>query len=576
MSFTLLPLAAVLAGLAGLAALLYALQRLRIRHRPVTVVTTLFWRVAAEEAPARTFTERFRHPWAYALILLIAALLWLAFAGPEPARSPGGAFHVLVLDGSAGMAAGARFDAAVAALQRTVSGLPVDQRQVIWSGAGERTLLNPGEHALLMEKRLAGLRPEPAPAGVEGLLRQLAAAGRPGRATNVVIFGDAPVRAETLALLPGVNVSRAGLGARPAARNAGITALGVTEAASGAWDRVDVFVRVESDQKPAGPPPALQLDLDGREVPAAQLRPVRGDAAQGYLLADLPAAGGLLSVRLAAADALALDDVARVRLPDKPRLKVQLAPSLARSLRPVLEADPAVQLVERDAQVVIRRAGEAFGAGLPALEFVPAGAQQPAFRIVHPAKLDSAAVFEHAVQAIGLKEIDAMALAQAARRPVEATVATGPQWRFEVWQELLSEEFNFTQARAFPLFIAQALRWLAGARTGHPVVAAGRPLTNEALEPADRILGAQDRVIDPLGVPYVPAQAGELRRENEARPLAVSLLDPATTLGAAGGASALAVSGTRGLGLNPATWLLLAALVLLGVEWYLYQTGRVP
>jgi len=84
MNFSQLSPAAVFAGLAALAALLYALQRLRVRHREVTVPTTLFWKIAAEKAPARTFRERFRHPWAYLLFLLIASLLWLAFAGPGP------------------------------------------------------------------------------------------------------------------------------------------------------------------------------------------------------------------------------------------------------------------------------------------------------------------------------------------------------------------------------------------------------------------------------------------------------------------------------------------------------------
>ena len=572
MNFANLPLAGVLAGLAGLAAVLYALQRLRIRHRQVTVATTLFWKVAAEEAPARTLRERFRHPWAYALILLITALLWLAFAAPEPAKTEGGTFRVLVLDGSAGMAAGTRYSDAVAALESYVRGLPAESRQVLWSGAGVRTLLNPGEHELLLKKRLADLVPAAAPAGVENLLRQLATAGRPGRTTEVVIFGDAPVRPETLALTPTLKIARAALGERKTARNAGITALGVTEAESGAWDRVDVFVRIESDQKYAASD-ALQLDLDGTALPASALR---GDAAKGYLLPDLPAAGGLLTVRLTTDDALSLDNIARIRLPDRPRLKVQLSPTLAGALRPVLEADPAVQLTETDAKVVVRRAGETLGANLPALEFVKSDGARPAFKITHPEKLDSATVMEQAVSAIGLKEIDTMALADAARRPIEVAIATGPQWRFEVWADLLSEDFDFTQSRSFPLFIANAVRWLADTRSGHPYLAAGRPLAGETLAGGDRILGPQGRVLDPLGVPFVPEQAGELKVENTTRPLAVSFLDPATTVGAAGAAPALAKPAASGLGFNLITWLLLGGLLLLAWEWYLYQSGRVP
>lgn len=576
MSFANLPVAWVLAGLGALAALLFALQRLRVRHRDVTVVTTLFWRVAAEEAPARSFVERFRHPWAYALFLLIVSLLWLAFSGPEPSRTSGGAFQVLVLDGSAGMAAGSRFKDAVAALRRHARRLPADQRQIVWCGGTVKTLLNPGEHELLLDRRLEGAGPEAAPAGVERLLRQLAAASRPGRATEVVIFGDAPVRAESLALTPGLRVARADLGTSKAGRNAGVTALGVTEAAAGGWDRVDVFFRVEGNQPAAVAPDALHVELDGRAIPAAELKVVRGDAANGYLLPNLPAAGGLLTVRLGPVDSLALDNIARLRLPDRPKLRVQLSASLQRWLLPVLEADPAIELTTENPQVVVRQQGETLGGSRPALEFVPAAASRPAFQITHPEKLDSNAVLHHAVKAIGLKEIDAMSLAATARRPVEVTIGAGPEWRIEVWRELLADDFNFTKTRAFPLFIANSLRWLARARGGYPFAAAGRPLAGETLELGDRALGADGRALDPLGVAFVPEKAGDLRLENSARPLAVSLLDPASTLGSDVGASALVAPASGGLATNPAIWLLLAALVALVVEWYLYQTSRVP
>jgi hypothetical protein len=574
-SFANLPLAWVGGGLAALATLLYVLQRLRVRHRQVTVVTTLFWRVAAEEAPARTLVERFRHPWAYAFILLIVSLLWLAFAGPQPSRTQSGSFHVLVLDGSAGMAAGTRFKDAVAALKSHVSRLSPDQRQVVWCGAGTRTLLNPGEQELLLTKRLAGLQPEAAPASVENLLRQLAVSSRPGRATEVVIFGDAPVRAETLALTPSLMVARAPIGPRKTPRNAGITALGVTEAESGAWDRVDVFVRVESDRPAAGPADLLTIDVDGREVPVTELRAVRGDSTKGYLLRNLPAAGGLLTARLTTDDAVPLDNVARIRLPEKPRLKVQLSPSLDHVLRPVLEADPAIQITDTGAKVAIRRQGENVGPSLPALEFVPSAAH-PAFLITFPEKLDSTAVFDHAVNAIGLKEIDAMSLADSAKRPIEVAITSGTQWRFEVWEELLSDDFNFTKSRAFPLFVANSLRWLAEVRSGYPFVAAGRPLVSETLELDNRVLDAEGHVLDPLGVPFVPPQAGQIKVEHGGRPLEVSLLDPASTLGAARAGSALTEQASAGLSANPVVWLLLAALGLLGLEWYLYQTSRVP
>lgn len=572
MNFTHLSLPGVLGGIAVLAGVLYAMQRLRVRHRPVTVVTTLFWRVAAEEAPARTLRERFRHPWAYALILVILCLLWLAFAGPEFKRNESAAFQVLVLDGSAGMAVGGRYEEAVAALKKQVGRLPVGQRQVLWSGGGVRTLLNPGEHALLLDRRLGSLKPVAAPDAMPALLRSLAASARPGQSTEVVVFGDTALPPDLLARLPGIRVARASLSKRPPTANSGITALGLTDASSGAWDRVDVFLQVEGS--PGGPDPRarLRLDLDGREVPNTDLRPF----GSGYLLSDLPAAGGLLSVRLEGADALGLDNSARLRLPEKPRLRVLLSPSLATELSGVLTADSAVELVTADAALVVRRQGESIGAGLPSLEFVPASDTQPAFRVLHPDSFDSAAVFRHAVTAIGLREIDSMAIAQSAGRAVTAEVATAPQWRFEVWQDLLSEEFNFTQSRAFPLFIANALRWLGGARRGPAYVAAGQPLERDALEPEDRFIDAGGRVLDPLGAAFVPEQAGDLPRAGSDRPLAVSLLDAATTLGSQGDVPVSTLPASGGPTAHPATWLLLGALGLLLIEWYLNQTGRVP
>ena len=74
MSFTALSGSAFLGGLVATAAVLYALQRLRVRHESRTVVTSLFWREATEETRARSLFERFRHPLAYAMALLCAGL----------------------------------------------------------------------------------------------------------------------------------------------------------------------------------------------------------------------------------------------------------------------------------------------------------------------------------------------------------------------------------------------------------------------------------------------------------------------------------------------------------------------
>ena len=579
MRFAALPGVWVLAGLAALAAGLYVLHQLRTRYRELTVVTTLFWRALVDEAPARTLRERFRHPWAYALILTICALVWIALAEPRFEQAPDDTFHVLVLDGSAGMAAGDRFAQAVDQLERYTSQLPAERRQVIWSGADLRPLLNPGEDELLLRRRLDGRAPEPAPASVERLVRQVIATRPASHPTSIVVFGDAPVRQPVIDRLPqGVAVKRASAPA-PIDGNAGVTALGIADAASGLWDKVDVYVEVRAT---AGRRPPLaadvQIDLDGRAVPPVAVAPLVADSGTSFVIPDLPAAGGLLSVTLAGSDALALDDVARVRLPRKPIVHVLVSPSLAPLMGPAIEADPGARLTAERPDVIIRRAGEALGGDAPALEFVPAASQPQAFFLVHPETLDSHVIFRRAVEDIGLRQIDAMGLAQSSGRPIEVSIGAGRQWRISVWDELLDDEYNFTRSRAFPLFVANAVRWLAGTKAWYPYAAAGRPLSTAVPGERSRVIASSGRAIDPVGADFVPARAGDLPREAGDTPLAISLLDLRATAGTRD--DALAPANLATIGFAPrtglATWLLLVALGLLVFEWRHYQAGRLP
>ena len=178
MSPTALTAAALLAGLVAVAAALYALQRLRVRHESRTVVTSLFWREATEETRARSLFERFRHPLAYAMALLCAGLLWLG-AGRLDGERADGTRHVFLLDASAGMGrdagSGTRFDLAVDALEAELADAPRDRTEVLWCGAHVRTLLAPGEDRSLLRPRLAGRLPDPAPASVGRALRSRSA-----------------------------------------------------------------------------------------------------------------------------------------------------------------------------------------------------------------------------------------------------------------------------------------------------------------------------------------------------------------------------------------------------------------
>ena len=83
MTFTFLSTIATLAGILSLALALALLQRLRVQHREIEVVSTLFWQAAVKETRARVFIKEFRHWPAWLLLVLIASALWVLLAGPR-------------------------------------------------------------------------------------------------------------------------------------------------------------------------------------------------------------------------------------------------------------------------------------------------------------------------------------------------------------------------------------------------------------------------------------------------------------------------------------------------------------
>lgn len=589
MSFANLSPLMVAAGLAGLAALLYAMQRLRIRYREIEVVTTLFWREALHEAPARVFRQRFRHWPAYLLILAICSLIWIAIAEPNLNVGSGDDNYVLLLDGSAGMArttnAGeTRFDQAVASLKGDLAGLPTDSRRVLMVGATVRNLLAPGEHSLLFDQRLESLAPEVAPSGMEQQLRHLARFAGTDE-TTVLIYGDAPISAKVLdGLPPSMIVQRAtDIDIDPG--NAGITALGVGEPSSGRWSEVDVFLKIEHDDDRVAAMGDFTINVDSVPLDGATVEVGSEDGS--FIVRGVPATGGLLAVILNEDDQLGLDNEARLRLPDRTRMRVLLSPSLSPALGIALASDLAVELVEDGADIaadiVVRRRGETLGVGLPALEFVPMADQQAAFLLSYAGDWDDRLELASAVESLGLNQIDAMGLAETSGQAIEVAIEPGTTSTFSVWEELLGPEYNFVQSRSFPLFVARSLRWLADTRAWYPYAAAGEPLRTEVDGRAHEFVDKNGEVLETLGTPFVPGKAGPLPDASGDDAIYVSLLDPATTMAdkaisddsrATEIASAGLVDGIRAQDLM--TWLLVLALLLLSAEWYFYQKGRMP
>ncbi|WP_446830510.1 BatA domain-containing protein [Candidatus Foliamicus sp.] len=563
----------VLAGVAGLAGLLYLVQRLRIRYTEVAVPTAMLWREAVRDAPVRVFRRRFRHWLAYLFSLLICCLLWLGLAEPRLDAPEGSDYHVLFLDGSAHMSAPGDLQRAIESLREDLRGIAENRREVIWGGAWNQKLLDAGEASLLFERRLDGLAPDGAPSAVEEQIRLLALPGAYPESVRLIIYGRAPVSVEALEGLPeGLRVQRA-QGFDEPGPNRGIVVLGLGAAASGRWDAVDVLLRLASTGNLSTGPSDVQLSLDG--APLSGVRMERA-APDGLVLRDVPARGGLLEARIAGEDALPADDTAQLRLPARRQLKVAVSASLGSVLEDAVRADPGLTLAEEDADVVFRQTDEVYGGDLPALEFAPMSEQETAFEIQYKGNSAAELALRDILQGLGLNLIDGAGLATEAARPVGVRVTAGESRRVEAWLELLDERFNFTASRAFPLFVSRAARWLVETDAVYAYLAAGRTAPEES---TDFALTAPDNSATRLlGAALPPPRAGMLEPAGGGPAYPISLLSTAVTLGQPGvelPAFSVEAAGLAGPSLL-VLLLILAALALLVGEWYAYQRGMMP
>jgi hypothetical protein len=374
MSLLALSLPLYLLGLPVLAGLLYLLHRLRIRHRRLEVVTTLFWQEAIEEARARVFVQRFRHPLVYAFLLLIALLLWTGFADPQLASKAQERNLILVEGSSLHMDKQGSAQARLA-VQDLLRVMPADGRSVIWCGKRERVLLLAGEHPALLEARWTDTGPEACPSRLAEIVARLAEQQRLSASDSTVsdssvsdssvserrmplrliLVGATSLPKQLLEHLPlDMRVENLPLASDPLATapltsaaepirrsdRPELLSLGLAPAESGDWNRVDVLLRLRAASGSASP--ELRLELGGKSLAVRPLH-TREEDADRFLLTSLPANGELLQV-FVAGQAEALGTLA---LPQRPVLQVQIDEGLPSELSAVVDADPGLSRVSQ-------------------------------------------------------------------------------------------------------------------------------------------------------------------------------------------------------------------------------------
>ena len=573
-----------LLGIPVLAGVLFLLHRLRIRHRRLEVVTTLFWQEAIEEARARVFVQRFRHPLVYAFLLLLSLLLWAGFADPRLSPDPEEQTLILV-EGSARHVTEAGTAAALEAVQDLLTSMPRDGRTVLWCGAQQRTLLAPGEPVPLLAARWEGLEPASCPSTIAGIVARMGdlqsqAPEDTRLPLHMIVVGTSSLPEVLLAGLPtDVRVETLALpafpGAEDAARSTRLVSLGLAPSRRGTWDDVDVLILLRTAPGSTPESPRLQVGGQPWSVPPAEI-PLPGlDApelsAEGiirYLFEYLPAKGQLLEVFVGQQT----EPLGSMVLPDRKILDVQLEAGLPDELRAVLEADPGLRLVDNDPDVRIgtRRAPE----GTAQLWLDPKG-DETVLRFVHAAGRRGEASLRKRFGSLGLANIDAAgstAKGSADGSGVPETVrmefVAGPARAIEMPLQLLGDGFNFVQSRAFPLFFAEAIRWLAGSQEAPRRVAAGELLAGTTGAWTD----AQGDVLDPVGASIHLPHAGVYRGKDDAV-LAASLQSPLddSPTQALPELEAPSSAGTALL-----FWISLLALLGLVAEWFLVRTGRMP
>ncbi|MGB0597532.1 MAG: hypothetical protein ACPGLY_12665 [Rubripirellula sp.] len=531
MSFALLSTLVVLLGVLGLATALWLAQRLRVQHREVEVLSTLFWEAAIEETRARVFVRRFRHWLAWILLVAIASLLWMLLA--QPTRSPAdGTKHVVLLDWSVDDAEQRQADLRLA-IERAET-LPTTAREIVAVGSHLETLLAAGEPIEMAAIRAS--HPESqavarSPQGMRWAIEALSYRASPESPLAMHLVGNVEVeRAYLNALRNDLTIYRIPRDAN--ASQTQLLTLGVADSVSGRWGMVDVAIGFPLDQ--VFNAASVRITVDDQPVAQSLQRQSESE----FQLLDVVADGGTLRVEV--------DDkiIGEMTLPTRELIRVAIDESVPETLRELIRLDKACQIVSSDAEVRV-------GSGADS-NFRLSTEDESAF-LIESDHEDPKAALSELINELALQQIDAMAIAEESGRVIDVQVAAADRRSIAIWSNLFTPTFDFAESRACPIFVARSIRWLANQPAMVPWAEQGERLPVASPE-FDRASGASAATEDGRQI--------QTARLSQPIAKAADLLDsPAAGL-------------FSRVGLM--TWLGLIVSTLLAGEWMLYQRGRMP
>ncbi len=531
MSFALLSTLAVLLGVIGLAAALWLAQRLRVQHREVEVLSTLFWEAAIEETRARVFVRRFRHWLAWLMLVAIASLLWMLLA--QPTRSPAdGTKHVVLLDWSVDDPEQRQADLQLA-IQRAET-LPATAREIVAVGSHLETLLAAGEPIEMAAIRATDQDSQDvirAPQGMRWAIEALSFRANPESPLAMYLVGDVELEQTYL------NALRNDLTIYRIARDASVPpsqllTLGVADSVSGRWGMVDVAI---------GFPPEQAIDVASVRItvddqPVAQSLEQQSESE--FQLLDVVADGGTLRVDV--------NDktIGEMTLPTRELIRVAIDESVPETLRELIRLDKACQIVTSDAEVRV-------GAG--ADSNLRLSTETESAFLIESDREDPQAALSELINELALQQIDAMALAEESGQVIDVQVAAADRRSIAIWNSLFTPSFDFAESRACPILVARSIRWLAN-----------QPAMVPWAEQGDRL---------PVASPEFDRASGAIATTDDGRQIQTTRLSQPVAE-----ASDLLASPAAGLfsRVGLMTWLGLIVSALLAGEWMLYQRGRMP
>jgi hypothetical protein len=494
MTFTGIPSWAVLVLVGAAAGLLAVLHLLRVRPRPLRVVTTLFWRQAAEAAKARTLLERFRHPLTYALLLLICSLVVLALGRPERrAGTESQVSKVFILHAGASMSArdartgGSRLGAASQALLAEARNLALSDRlAVVVADPWPRILQGFEDPRPVLARRLSQVKPAQQPAAgppAEALAGSLLH-GRPH--PEIVVFTDrAPDETTGLPANEAPPVRRVRVGS--AASNTAILSAmfvpdqqnplkGAFRIRAGHWGPDAKAVRVRVHR--AGGAPLLDAT-----------RPITPGTTADFTADGLQADGDRVKVELTGDDAVEADNRAVFRLPLRQAIRVATDDAVPNPIGVLLstapEMDTSAPLGKEDVRILVGRGSK--GTTVPAVVIIEEGTRIESglpVRTTGDSNLIRGLELEDAVcgegPALENLPLGSETLLTVGRATVAAWVRGKGQDhpRLLLSRAIVSQDATLPHRPAFAMMLIRAVRLLAGWEPDPIVLTPERALTD--------------------------------------------------------------------------------------------------